>query len=240
MSKPWNADELLEVTEKALAAYEKSIEDEQITNQALAEIENWQSIYARLNALLDQKTDSAVKTLKKIIEVKDPELLQHSIRVGELAIRIAKAMNLSTEQIHYLETASLFHDIGKIAIRDQILYKKDRLDESEYLAMKKHPVISADILREFGTFNEIAEIVLQHHEKFDGSGYPRRLSGEDILEEARILAVADVYDSLVSNRVYREGLSRQKAFGIIVEENGKHFDPLVIAAMRSLVEHDLI
>lgn len=170
----------------------------------------------------------------KIVKVKDQELLEHCQRVGAWASRIGKCMGVASEQIDNLYLASLFHDIGKIAIRDKTLYKEGPLDAEEFQSIKLHPAYGAEILRELGFLDRVAEIILQHHEKIDGTGYPKGLKGDEILIEARILAVADAYDALVSDRVYRRGVSHETALQILKNDQGTHFDYDVVMCMTTI------
>ena len=207
---------------------------EQLLRQSLRDKEHWKALFEQSNIQMKKTMDGSVNTLKKIIQAKDPELLQHSTRVSEYAVQVARQMELPRQRQRNLQLAGLFHDIGKIAIRDQILYKPDRLDDHEFDKMKQHPVIGAEILQELGFFDEVAAIVLQHHEKYDGSGYPHMRQGESIVLEARVLALADAYDALVSKRVYRAGLPHGQVMEILSRDAGSHFDPTIVEQFRRL------
>ena len=234
ISKPWQEAELLKKVKESFQFRQDNLEKEGLLSQSLSEQEQWRTLLDKSDAKVKQTVDNTVKTLIKIIQVKDEELLQHSLRVSSCAVQVASRMQLSVQRLQNLEYAGTFHDIGKIAIRDQILYKAGSLDESEFSVMMEHPVYGADILRELGFLDEVAEIILQHHEKFDGSGYPRKLKGEEILLEARILAVADVYDALMSKRVYHEELAAEQVLAILSQESGSHFDPNVVEHFSKL------
>ena len=240
ISKPWNEFDLMNVLDNAMDAYEATIMKEQNLQKILHEKEEWYLMNTQLSQLIDRNMYSSVNTLKKIIEVKDPDLLEHSIRVSRIATQLSQHLGLSNKRTQNLEFASIFHDIGKIAIRDEILYKRGRLNETEYDAMKHHPVYGANILKELSYFEHIAQIVLQHHEKYDGTGYPRNLREDQICMEARILAVADVYDSLITTRIYRAGLPQEKVIAILDEESGRHFDPVVVRAVQELVDMGML
>ncbi|MDR3566030.1 MAG: HD domain-containing phosphohydrolase [Negativicutes bacterium] len=228
IAKPWNESELMAIIQQAVIFRNQSMEKEYILQRTLKDKEDWKLTMSQLCLLIDQSMKNAVNTLQKIMQVKDNELLQHNLRVSEHAGRIASLMGLSIEQKANLEYASKFHDIGKIAIQDQILYKSGRLDENEFLSMKLHPAYGAEILRELGFLDPVAEIVLQHHEKYDGSGYPSGLQGDQILLEARILSAVDAYDALLFKRVYRAELPREEVHKILDQESGTHFDPQVV------------
>ena len=233
ISKPWEDTELIEAVKAAFQFRQESLDRERILAQSLREKETWKGLLEHSHARIKQTIEYEANALKKIIQVKDNELLQHSLRVSQYAAQVARAMQLSKKRQQNLEYAGVFHDIGKIAIRDQILYKAGRLDESEYAFMKEHPIFGAEILRELGSWNDAAEIVLQHHEKYDGSGYPYHLKAEDILLEARILAVADAYDALISGRIYRKGVPRQEVLTILKQDAGSHFDASVVEYFSS-------
>jgi len=234
ISKPWQEQDFLAKTKAALQYWQEALDKERIVKQSLSEKANWKALLEQSHAKMKETVESSVNMLRKIIQAKDDELLQHSLRVSRYALQVAKQLGLDQQRKQHLEYAGFFHDIGKIAIRDQILYKVGRLDENEFLRMKAHPVIGAEILRELFFLDEVAEIVLQHHEKYDGSGYPSNLKGEAILLEARIIAVVDAYDALVSKRVYREGLPQNQVLMILAQEAGSHFDPVIVELFSKL------
>ena len=164
------------------------------------------------------------------IEARDSYTRQHSQRVTRIAVEIGRAMGCSREDLDILSTAGHLHDIGKIGIRDEILLKPGPLTEQEYDIIKKHPQIGADIVGHLGLWAREQEIIRCHHERYDGKGYPDGLAGEQIPLLARILAVADVYDSLASDRAYRKRMQESRIIAILKESSGRHFDPRVMAA----------
>ena len=236
ISKPWQETEFLLKIQSAMEYWREQQQNEQMVRQSLSEVKNWEALFQQTSSLMTQTMASSVRTLEKVIRAKDEELLFHSERVSQRALQIAKFIGMQPERMKNLEYAGIFHDIGKIAIRDQILHKAGRLDEDDFTKMKAHPAVGAEILRELPFMNSVADIVFQHHEKFDGSGYPNNRKGEEILLEARILAVADAYDALISKRVYRDGLSEEEVWTILEQSAGSHFDPQVVAAFRRLNE----
>jgi HD-GYP domain-containing protein (c-di-GMP phosphodiesterase class II) len=157
--------------------------------------------------------------------------------VAELAVQIGRAMELPNETLRTLARAGLLHDVGKIGIPDSILSKPGSLDADEWVVIKRHPELGHAILSRVEKLRHEAEIIVAHHERLDGSGYPRGLRGDQIPLESRILAVADTYDVLVSDRPYRKAFDRSRAIGILREECGTHlWEPAVRALLRSLGE----
>jgi len=171
-----------------------------------------------------------VFALTSLIKVRDPYTASHQRRVKQLCLAIAKEMGLSEKTINALEVAAAIHDIGKIYVPAEILTKPDRLSKVEFAMIREHPKIGYDILKEIEFPWPVAKIVLQHHERMDGSGYPQGLSGEDIILEARILAVADVVEAMSSHRPYRAALGIRAALEEISKHKGLLYDPEVVDA----------
>jgi HD-GYP domain-containing protein (c-di-GMP phosphodiesterase class II) len=163
--------------------------------------------------------------LTNVIEARDHYTRGHSIRVGEFAAEIARRLGFSDIEVKEIQYAGHLHDIGKIEIPDSILLKKGRLTEREYEIIKKHPITSKRIVDHISYFHSIKGLFLHHHERYDGLGYPDGI-GEDKIEiGARILAVADAYDAMTSDRPYRKAMTRKKACNILRLERGRQFDP---------------
>ncbi|GAW32347.1 HD domain-containing phosphohydrolase [Carboxydocella sp. JDF658] len=171
---------------------------------------------------------AAINTIIQAVEAKDSYTKHHSQKVAEYARIIALEMDLPQEQVEQIYLAALFHDIGKIGVPDQILRKPDKLTEEEMTLLKQHPLIACRILEGFESFRELLPAIAQHHEYWNGSGYPYGLVGETIDLGARILAVADAFDAMTSDRVYRPGMSQEQAIGILIQEAGKQWDPQVV------------
>ena len=172
----------------------------------------------------------------RAIEARDPYTKQHSSRVTRLAVAMAKNMNRSSEELEILNVAGHLHDIGKIGIRDEILLKPGRLNPEEFNVIKQHPVIGADIMDHMGLWHREKQIVRCHHERFDGTGYPDQLKGDEIPLLARILSIADVYDAIASDRAYRRRMEESKILNIIYGGAGTQFDPEIIEVFRSMFE----
>src|SRR5665648_574219 len=185
---------------------------------------------------LRRTVEGAVLAMSHVVETRDPYTAGHERRVAELATAIAGEMGMDGEELDALRHAGLIHDIGKIAVPAEILAKPGRLSEVEFNLIKQHPASGFDILEVIDFGRPVAEIVLQHHERLDGSGYPRGLAGADILPEARILAVADVVEAMSSHRPYRAALGVKAALAEIREHAGVKYDADVAAACVRLVE----
>ncbi|WP_190014035.1 HD-GYP domain-containing protein [Geosporobacter subterraneus] len=169
-----------------------------------------------------------IKALSSAMEAKDQYTNGHSYRVADYAVGIAEQMGLKADVIDKLRTAAILHDIGKIGIADSILNKSGQLENNEYLEIQKHPEIGAKILSEVDFLAEVAHIIKHHHERYDGKGYPDKLEGPQISIESCILAVADAYDAMTSDRPYRRAMSQQTAMNIVLEQVGKQFNPVVV------------
>ncbi len=179
---------------------------------------------------LEDAYRTTLKALAAALETRDTDTHGHSERVVSFSLRLGRELELGAEQMRSLEFGALLHDIGKIGIPDLILRKPDALDETEWATMRRHPALGEQILRGIGFLEGAACVVGQHHERFDGTGYPRGLSGAEIDLNARIFAVADAFDAMVSNRVYRAGKSYEAAAAELVRHSGRQFDPQVVAA----------
>ena len=177
---------------------------------------------------LRKTLEGTVHAMAIVGEARDPYTAGHQRRVAELACAIAKEMDLHEEQIEGIRIAGLLHDIGKMSIPTEILTKPGRLTEIEFTFIKNHPQVGFDILKGIEFPWRIAQIVLQHHERLDGSGYPSGLLIRDILLEARILGVADVVEAMSSHRPYRAARGIDKALGEILENSGLLYDPKVV------------
>ena len=173
----------------------------------------------------------------RIVHVSDREIRAHNGRVGELCVRIAKQLGMTASEQRVLARSGLLHDIGKLGIPGSILHKHDPLDASEWKLMRTHPEVGLRILQWAGQFERALLAVLYHHERMDGSGYPHGLVGDAIPIEARVVAVADMYDVLTSDRPYRRARSEREAREVMKDEAGLHLDGSVVSALlRSLDE----
>lgn len=175
---------------------------------------------------------SSLKALAEATDARDSYTQGHSERVAKYAVLIAKEMSLSQSEINYLEQAALLHDIGKLAVPDRILHKKDSLDENEWLIMKKHPEYSRKILSRLDFLSPILPIVLYHHRRFDEHDHSLEETQANIRLIAGILAVSDAFDAMTSDRPYRDRLSSEQAFEELEKYSGTQFDPSVVKAFK--------
>lgn len=199
----------------------------------LQEEEVLRKSYRKVEALLE----NTIRAMGTIVERKDPYTAGHQRRVAQLASAIAREMGLPAEQIQAIRVAAMLHDLGKIFVPSEILNKPGRLTESEMALIKTHPSTDFEILKAIDFSCPVADIVAQHHERLNGSGYPEGLEGEQILLEARILGVADVVEAMSSSRPYRPALGEGEALKEVVRKKGILYDPdAVDACVRLLTE----
>lgn len=192
---------------------------------------------------LNKSQTELISTYNKTIEgwaraldLRDHETEGHSRRVADLSVELATFMGLKGEQLEHIKRGALLHDIGKIAIPDSILLKEGSLTQEEIATMRQHPVYAQLFMGEIEFLRPAMDIPVSHHEKWDGSGYPKGLRGEEIPLAARIFAVVDVWDALTSDRPYRKALIRDEALAYLQSESGRHFDPEVVKAFRRVVD----
>lgn len=198
--------------------------------------------YQELKALLVGLT----RSLASAVDAKDSYTYGHSERVARIAVELGREMKLSEDELSDLYLAGLLHDVGKIGIRDEVLCKRGPLTPDEMLHMQQHPEIGHAILKDLHQISSLLPGVLHHHERFDGKGYPAKLAGEEIPRIARILAVADSYDAMSTNRPYRQSLAPERVEQILAEGAGTQWDPRIIetfqrivSRLRSIREHGL-
>jgi putative nucleotidyltransferase with HDIG domain len=190
-----------------------------------------QNLKVRTTDLVDRQRVlflSMIKSLVSALDAKDRYTRDHSTRVTEFTLRIAEKMGLNERELKDLELASILHDVGKIAVPEKILNKRGRLTEEEFAYIKEHPVVGENILKPIIELQQVANVVRHHHERYDGTGYPDRLKSLEIPIGSRIMAVADTYDSITSDRPYRNADSHNSAVKEILKSSGTQFDPEVV------------
>lgn len=217
IKKPYNPDELLMIVEAALETYQLKMDNE--------------------NLITDLKDlfSGTVKAIIEALDAKDSFTLGRSRRVAFYALKIVNKMSLSPSEISKIELAGLLHDIGMIGVAEEILNKTQKLSDEEYEKIKLHVHYSVRILEDIKQLAEITEIIKYHHEYYNGCGYPYGLKGDEIPLGSRIIAIADAYDSLISDRAYRKSLTSEEALKIIEQGAGKQFDPDLIEIFKSIL-----
>jgi putative nucleotidyltransferase with HDIG domain len=212
---------------------EEMVQARQLADQVAVALSN-----SKLIDELKTLTWGTLEAFARAIDAKSPWTAGHSERVTDMSVKIAKSLGRTESELEVLRRGALLHDIGKLGISVKLLDKPGRLEDDEIRQVMNHPSIGGRILQPISAFSDILPIVEQHHEKFDGTGYPKKLSGDEIDINARILAVADTYDAMTSDRPYRKGFDHAKAVNLILEETGIQFDPQVLRAFMLAIGED--
>jgi putative nucleotidyltransferase with HDIG domain len=213
---------------------------ETLASQAAIAIDNAQLFdnLQQSNIELALAYDATIAGWSRAMDLRDKETEGHTQRVTELTLKLARAMRISDTELAHIRRGALLHDIGKMGVPDNILLKADQLSDEEWEKMRQHPVWAYEMLSSIRYLQPALDIPYCHHEKWDGTGYPRGLKGEEIPIAARIFAVADVWDAVTSDRPYRKGWSEEEALKYIEEQSGKYFDPRVVQEFFRLVYED--
>lgn len=182
--------------------------------------------------------ETTLKGWVDALDLRDRETEGHTERVTELSLKLARKMGMEGRDLVNFQRGALLHDIGKVAISDTILNKPGALSEEEWAIMHRHPAIAFELLSKSNYLIPALDIPYCHHEKWDGSGYPRGLKGEQIPLSARIFTIVDVWDALTSDRPYRKAWSHEKALAHIQEQSGTHFDPQVVEKFLALIKEE--
>src|SRR5258706_9506007 len=189
-----------------------------------------------LNTELLTAYDKTIEGWSNALDLRDKETEGHAQRVTAKTIILARAYGITEEEIKHVWRGALLHDIGKLGIPDSILLKPGKLTEEEWRIMRQHPFYAYQWLSQIAYLQSALDIPYCHHERWDGTGYPRGMKGEEIPIAARLFAVIDVWDAITSDRPYRKAMSRQEAYNLIVQESGKHFDPAAVQLFMSCVD----
>ena len=192
----------------------------------------------RSNIELKQAYEETLEGWARALELRDSDTEGHTRRVADLTLKIGKKMGLREVQLVHLRRGALLHDIGKMAVPDQILRKPGPLDDEEWAIMRDHPIHAYEMLSRINYLRPALAIPCSHHERWDGLGYPQRLEGEDIPLPARIFAVVDVWDALTSDRPYRQAWPAEETIAYLRENSGSQFDPEVVKAFLAVLEED--
>ena len=179
-----------------------------------------------------------VRALLVRLAHKDDYTAEHTRGVALRAVQVGEELGLPPARLRELAIGGLVHDVGKLAVPNEILQKPGALTDEEYDVIKRHPELGSDLVRQLGFSAQVARLVLDHHERLDGSGYPRGLGAPDLDIETRILAVCDVFDALLSRRVYRPAWTLDKALELLSRESGTAFDPACVEALERVIERE--
>ncbi|MCX5692816.1 MAG: diguanylate cyclase [Candidatus Omnitrophica bacterium] len=212
------------------------IQDGNVLSDKAGSIKNLRHKFLKLTKKSNQSSIESIFAFAKTIELKDHYTGNHVERTVYYANEIAKRIGLPMDEIRFIEQASMLHDLGKIGISEKILLKKGSLTRSEFKKIREHPKIGVDIIRPIQSFHNLLPLILYHHERWDGKGYPFGLKEEEIPIGARIIAIADVYEALISDRPYRKALSKKEALRIIKENSGTQFDPKVASVLIDVLK----
>jgi HD-GYP domain-containing protein (c-di-GMP phosphodiesterase class II) len=204
-----------------------------IANQAAVAIEN-----AQLYREVQKSYFDTIRALVQAVEETDKYTRGHSERVTTFSLKIAEKMDYDEKQLQTLRYAGVLHDIGKIGINVNIIQKPGRLTDEEFLIFKSHPLIGERIIGPIAFLEDVIPAVRQHHERYDGLGYPLGLEGSQMVPEARILAVADAYDAMITARPYRNPLPKKDAVAELRRWSGRQFDPMVVEVFLAILEED--
>jgi HD-GYP domain-containing protein (c-di-GMP phosphodiesterase class II) len=235
VTKPFNLDEVQIVVDRTLEkrllilenrAYQQHLEE--LVEQRTREVMEKKKEVERLYEDLQESYESTLQALVTALDFRDNETQGHSFRVVEYAVLVAERMGVEGDELAWIRRGAILHDVGKIGIADSVLRKPGKLDADEWEEMRKHPEMGFRMLEPIRFLRPALDIVLCHQERFDGTGYPRGLSGEDIPLGARVFAVVDTFDAMTSDRPYRAALSIDTARQEIREWSGRQFDPRVV------------
>jgi putative nucleotidyltransferase with HDIG domain len=235
--KPFERDQLLATVRRAMENRRLKMENREYQTNLEALVTARTEQLRQAVSTLEKSYDITLEALGNALDLKDAETEGHSKRVTAYTIAIARAMGLSSDQIRIIARGAFLHDIGKMAIPDQILKKPGKLDAEETAIMREHCYRGYQIVRRIPFLAEAAEIVYAHQEKFDGTGYPRGLKGEEIPLGARIFSIADTLDAMTSDRPYRARLPHSVARDEIIQWSGRQFDPEMVKVFLSMPEN---
>ena len=234
LSKPLNLAALEMTVERALEKKRLVEENREYQLNLESMVEERTKQLSGANEDLHRLFTGSIKALAQALEAKDEYTQGHSARVAEESVGIARYLSLSDTEIQRMWLAGYLHDIGKIGIKETVLNKPGKLDDEEWDLIQQHPVVAGKILGPIPELSDVIDIIVHHHERYDGGGYPDGLEGSSIPLGARILAVADTYDALTSRRPYRDPLALDETLRILEEAAGTHLDPVITSAFLNL------
>lgn len=198
-------------------------------------LENQTETIRTLSGRLKQSLEEKLSTLIAVLDAKDNYTASHSLRVADYSLKIGQAIGMPKNELKVLEQAALLHDIGKIGVPEQVLNKPGLLTDEELLIIKQHPSIGAHIVQQSAALSAMENIIRYHHERYDGKGYPQGLKGEEIPLESRIMAIADSFDAITTDRPYRKGMSFEKGLQILNEVKGTQLDASLVEVFVQMI-----
>ncbi len=238
IAKPWHQQELLATIGHASESSRLKRENERLTLEVQRQNLQLRELNHGLEEMVRARTQALLEGLISALDYRDAETQWHSRRVSLYARRLAQAIGIGEPDLTFVEHGALLHDIGKIGVRDSVLLKPGPLSPEEWVEMKRHPELGWSLLQRVDYLRPSARVVLEHHEKWDGTGYPGQLRGEEIVIGARVFALVDTLDAITSDRPYRKG----RPFSVVVEEarrcRGTQFDPEVVDAFLAIPEEE--
>ena len=238
ISKPWHQQELLATVNQAAEAARLRRENERLTGEVQRQNGQLREYNSRLEEMVRVRTQALLEGLIAALDYRDAETQWHSRRVSLYARRLAEQLGIREPELTVIEHGALLHDIGKIGVRDRVLLKPGPLTPEEWGEMKRHPELGWALLQRVDYLRPASSIVLQHQEKWDGTGYPAALAGDAIVIGARIFHVVDTLDAITSDRPYRKARPFDDARAEIVRCGGTQFDPRIVDAFLAVAEED--
>lgn len=235
LTKPIDLDDLERAIERALHKRHTRLEDQRINHWLKEEVALRSAELRMERANLERISVATLEALVNALEAKDPYLRGHSARVADLSASVAAEMGVSDEEVELVRTAGRLHDIGKIGIREDILNKQGPLSNEEYDHIKQHVLVGSQILSPLVHLADVISFVRNHHERWDGMGYPDRLSGANIPFGARVIGAVEIFDALTSSRPYQERMTPEEAVERMLELSGRVIDPDVYQALATVV-----
>jgi len=234
VAKPWHQAELVHTVQQAAEAARLRRENERLTAEVRRQNDQLRGINSRLEGMVKTRTHALLEGLIAALDYRDAETQWHSRRVSLYARRLAEQIGIRGAELEVVEHGALLHDIGKIGVRDQVLLKPGPLTPEEWVEMKRHPRLGWALCQRVDYLKPSSIIVLQHQEKWDGTGYPDRLAGDAICVGARVFHIVDALDAITSDRPYRKKQSLEVAIAEIVRCTGTQFDPKLVQAFLAV------
>jgi putative nucleotidyltransferase with HDIG domain len=228
ITKPFDLERVVDSVQKALDRRSQQIENDQIAKNLQKALQS--QTFALNSALkdLDLQRQTTLEALVRALDAREHETGCHSARVQSYAVCLAERLGLSGNRLTDVARGALLHDIGKIGISDRILLKKTKLTEQEWAEIRRHPVTGFEIVKGVSFLDKASALIISHHERFDGSGYPYGLTGKEVPLEARLFSVIDTYDAMTSDRPYRKALTPEIAREEIIRCSSTQFDPEIV------------